>query len=239
VLLIFHKERRKKFMSDQKVLLGSRAHPVRLNYTHLVTPSALVINGQAIGDPVYSCTVSFSKDDQETLVRLRSALLTAWKEANPNKPFPKDVKNGLPLHDSDKEAAEKGIALKEEFKNTYYVRVKSTLKNPPYIIDEYKRAITNPTEGSKGNDIYNGVEAVVEASVFVYNTGLNAGISLWFLAVQTLHKGEEWKSILKSDLSGFEADELPAPSAEDAELIKDFADETLDSVEVNVDDLPF
>ena len=158
---------------------------VRLSYEHLIAPAA--INGG--DDPKYSASFIISKKDTETIQTIEKAVQDAIKQGITSKwGGKKPSKLKLPLRDGDDERPDD-----EAYKDAYFINANCTMQYPPFIIDAYKRPITNETE------IYSGCYGLGVVSFYPFDVNGNRGVACGLLGFVKTNDGEHLASRISVD----------------------------------------
>lgn len=146
---------------------------VRLAYVRVFEPHSM--NEGA--DPKYSVCVIVSKDDEETISRIKMAVEDAKKEGESKwgGKIPKNLK--LPLRDGDLEREDQ-----EEFENCYFFNCSS--KQAPGIVDVDRMPIFEQSE------IYSGIFARVSVNFYAFNSNGNRGIACGLNNIQKIRDGQ-------------------------------------------------
>lgn len=171
--------------SDTTIVTGK----VRLSYAHLfephVNPSA-----PAGSKPKYSATLLISKDDKETLDKIKKAqqnALEKFKDSKFEGKIPKAWKSTL--RDADSPEEEDMLEKNPEYAGHYFMSVSNTMR--PGLVDRNRTPILDPEE------IYSGCYARVQINAFAFNTQGNKGISFGLNNVQKLADGEPFGAVIE------------------------------------------
>lgn len=146
--------------------------PCRFSYAHLWEPDS--INGS---DPKYSVSCIISKDDKDTIAKIKKAIEAA-KEEGKGKwggKIPANLKT--PLRDGDIDRPED-----EAYADSMFLNANS--KQAPQIVDRQVQPILDQSE------VYSGCFGRVSITFYAYNSNGNKGIAAGLGNVQKLRDGE-------------------------------------------------
>lgn len=146
--------------------------PCRFAYINCWRPSS-----QYGGVQKYSVSALISKEDEETISKIQETIEFV-KEQSIQKwggRIPANLR--IPLHDGDEEKPDNVI-----FQNAYYINAKS--KEPPQIVDQNVKPITNQTE------VYSGCYGNISLTFYGYNFSGTKGIAAWLGNIQKIKDGE-------------------------------------------------
>lgn len=146
--------------------------PCRFSYAHLWEPDS--INGS---DPKYSVSCIISKEDKDTIAKIKKAIEVA-KEEGKGKwggKIPANLKT--PLRDGDIDRAED-----EAYADSMFLNANS--KQAPQIVDRQVQPILDQSE------VYSGCFGRVSITFYAYNSNGNKGIAAGLGNVQKLKDGE-------------------------------------------------
>lgn len=171
---------------------------VRFSYEHLFQPDA------APGaEPCYSVVAMIPKTDMATI----SALNAAWEDAKQygittkwNGTLPPVLQGGLKDGDGVKSD---GTPYGPECKGHYLLTCKTSVSNPPEIVDENLQKVIDPRK------VYSGCYGRVNVSMIPYNNQ-SKGIKAILNCVQFLQDGEPLGGKSVSAAEAFAAPAAPA-----------------------------
>lgn len=146
--------------------------PCRFSYAHLWEPDS--INGS---DPKYSVSCIISKEDKDTIAKIKKAIEVA-KEEGKGKwggKIPANLKT--PLRDGDIDRPED-----EAYADSMFLNANS--KQAPQIVDRQVQPILDQSE------VYSGCFGRVSITFYAYNSNGNKGIAAGLGNVQKLKDGE-------------------------------------------------
>lgn len=146
--------------------------PCRFSYAHLWEPDS--INGS---DPKYSVSCIISKEDKDTIAKIKKAIEVA-KEEGKGKwggKIPANLKT--PLRDGDIDRPED-----EAYADSMFLNANS--KQAPQIVDRQVQPILDQSE------VYSGCFGRVSIIFYAYNSNGNKGIAAGLGNVQKLKDGE-------------------------------------------------
>lgn len=144
--------------------------PARLDFVHVFEPWALRENEM----PKYSVTLIISKNDTDTIRKVKSAITQAYENGKSKlqNTEPKDVR--LPLRDGDAERPDNPA-----YRNSWFINATNNGKfGTPQVCDREKNKITDR------NQLYSGVWGNVHVSFKAYSVGDSKGIGCYLNAVQ-------------------------------------------------------
>ena len=152
--------------------------PARLDFVHVFEPWAFSVNDT----PRYSVTLIISKDDTDTIQKIRNALSQAYENSKSKLQSEyKDIRR--PIHDGDKEKPNNPA-----YKNCWFINATKLERfGAPAICDQNAQAITNRSE------LYSGVWGRVYVSFAAYYGGSGQsqkGIGCYLKAVQKIRDDE-------------------------------------------------
>lgn len=149
-----------------------------LVFPHLFEPKPIIINGQPQGDPLYSVSLLFDKQDLGDMKQIvRNLAQAQWPG--------QDLKSlHLPFRDGDSEAdkqAQKG-------RNGEFYRgrvlVKASSKFEPGVVGPDKQDIIDPKE------IYSGAIVRAQLNIKTFTAGVNKGVKCYLNHVMKTREGE-------------------------------------------------
>lgn len=147
---------------------------IRFSYCYVGSARRNEMNGK----DEFSTQILIDKDDADTVNKIKAAakaaLMAKWGDKVPAK-----VKN--PLRDGDTETKGDGSPLGAEYKNHYFMTVKSSRR--PGIVD------ANGNELIGANDVGSGDYGRVSLNAFAYDQSGNRGVSFGLNNVMLLQKG--------------------------------------------------
>lgn len=146
--------------------------PCRFSYAHLWEPDS--INGS---DPKYSVSCIISKEDKDTIAKIKKAIEVA-KEEGKGKwggKIPANLKT--PLRDGDIDRPGD-----EAYADSMFLNANS--KQAPQIVDRQVQPILDQ------NEVYSGCFGRVSITFYAYNSNGNKGIAAGLGNVQKLRDGE-------------------------------------------------
>ena len=157
-----------------KVITGK---DTRFSYLNANEPKA--ING---GKPKYSVSLIISKDDVQTIDKIKAAIEQAYKEGESKlkgdgKSDPSLEVLKTPLRDGDLERPDD-----EAYRNAYFVNANSPHK--PGIVDANRQEIIDTSE------LYSGIYGRASISFYAFNSNGNKGIACGLNNLQKLRDGE-------------------------------------------------
>lgn len=160
------------FANPTKVITGV----VRLSYANIW--QAKSING---GTPKFSTSVLISKDDKETVDKIKAAIQAAYEEGESKlkgngKTVPTFAAIKNPLRDGDVERPDD-----EAYANCYFINANSN--TAPGVVDANRQPIIDTSE------IYSGVYARVSLSFYAFNSNGNKGIACGLQNIQKIKDG--------------------------------------------------
>lgn len=158
-----------KVMPATKVITGT----VRFSYAHVFEPTSV----EEGGVKKYSVSLIISKDDKETVAKIKKAVEAA-KEEGKGKwggKIPANLK--LPLRDGDVDRPDDPA-----YENSWFINCSSTQK--PQVIDRMKQPLTNTDE------FYSGCYGRASLNFFAFNTSGNKGIAAGLNNLQKFKDGE-------------------------------------------------
>ena len=148
---------------------------VRFSFCNVCSPRRNEFNGK----DEFSTQILVAKSDTATVAALKAAakaaLATKWGDKVPAK-----VRN--PLRDGDTETKGDGSALGPEYKNHFFMTVKSSKR--PGIID------SSGVELLGHDDVASGDWGRVSLNAYAYDAAGNKGVSFGLNNVQLMNKGE-------------------------------------------------
>lgn len=172
-----------------KVITGK----VRASFVHVFEPQS--INGS---EPKYSCSIIISKDDKETIGRIREAIeeakqngVTKWGGK-----IPPNLK--LPLRDGDVDRPDDPA-----YENCYFINASSLEK--PGVVDRKRVPITDPLA------VYSGCYIRASINFYPFNANGNRGVAAGLANIQFWCDGEPLNGRVRAE------DEFEALDAEDDE----------------------
>lgn len=150
--------------------------PCRLSYAHIFEPDS--INGS---EPKYSVSCIISKEDTETIAKIKKAVEIA-KEEGKGKwggKIPSNLK--LPLRDGDEDRPDD-----EAYAGSYFLNANS--RQAPQVVDSRVQPIIDQSE------VYSGCYGRVSVTFYAYNSNGNKGVAAGLGNVQKLKDGEPLSS---------------------------------------------
>jgi len=152
-----------------KVVTGK----VRFSYVHVFEPQA----AQEGGTPKHSMSIIISKDDKETIDKVKKGFEDAKEEYKAlwGGSIPKGLKGGL--RDGDTEKDDPAYA------NSYFINANSLQK--PGVVDADLNPILDKSE------FYSGCYGRVSLSFYGYNSNGSKGVGCGLNNVQKLEDGEK------------------------------------------------
>lgn len=175
-------------LNNTKIVTGM----VRLSYLNVFEPRAMV-EGQ---DPKYSVCMLISKEDKDTLKKIKDAVNEAKKVGTSlwGGKIPTTLKT--PLRDGDEERPDQ-----EEYKNCYFLN--ATSKQKPGVVDKRLNEIIDSSE------LYSGCYGRVSVNFYPFNQAGNKGIACGLQNMQKLKDGEPLggRARAEDDFSAFEDEE--------------------------------
>lgn len=156
-------------MADEKLPTKVTTGKFRSSYANVFVARSI-----EDGDPMYSITMLFDKDDpclKDLKKVAKNAVANKWG-SNP----PKNLRS--PFRDPDDDDKHPG----EAYKGKIYIRASS--KTKPGIVDAHRNAIIDP------NEFYSGCYARATLNAFGYDTKGNKGVSFGLNNLQKLGEGE-------------------------------------------------
>jgi hypothetical protein len=148
---------------------------VRFSFCNVCSPRRNEFNGK----DEFSTQILVAKSDTATVAALKAAakaaLATKWGDKVPAK-----VRN--PLRDGDTETKGDGSALGPEYKDHFFMTVKSSKR--PGIID------SSGVELLGSDDVASGDWGRVSLNAYAYDAAGNKGVSFGLNNVQLMNKGE-------------------------------------------------
>ena len=177
---------------------------VRFSYCNVGASRKNEMNGK----DEFSTQIIVSKDDTETVGALKAAAKAAL-QAKFGEKIPPKVRN--PMRDGDTETKSNGDPLGDEYKNSYFVTVKSNKR--PGIIDAHGVELLG------ADDVVSGDFGRVSLNAFAYDQAGNRGVSFGLNNVQLLEKGTSLGGVRRSafDDFGVASSSTAAPAASAAE----------------------
>ncbi len=163
-----------KFINLTKVITGPET---RWSYANVWDPKS--INGS---NPKYSLSLIISKDDEETLNKIKAAIQAAYEEGEAKlkgngKTVPPLSAIKSPLRDGDIEKPDD-----EAYKNAYFINANST--TAPGIVDKDRQPIIDRSE------VYSGVYGRASINFYAFNVNGNKGIACGLNNLQKIKDGE-------------------------------------------------
>jgi len=166
------------------------------------------------GDPKYSITMMFDKNNQEQMGFLRevmkdleTALAQQWPDeaVRPRTPLVGETRS--PIKDGDKTVNTNGIPLVEknaEYAGHYILRASST--NKPVVVDANGQDIID------SNEIYGGCFCKVNFTTYAFTSPQNKGVTFGLNGVQKVEDGESFGGgrMSKEDMFGAPGQNNPA-----------------------------
>jgi len=148
---------------------------VRFSFCNVCSPRRNEFNGK----DEFSTQILVAKSDTATVAALKAAakaaLATKWGDKVPTK-----VRN--PMRDGDTETKGDGSALGPEYKDHFFMTVKSSKR--PGIID------SSGVELLGHDDVASGDWGRVSLNAYAYDAAGNKGVSFGLNNVQLMNKGE-------------------------------------------------
>lgn len=150
--------------------------PCRFSYVHIFEPDS--INGS---EPKYSVSCIISKEDKETIAKIKKAVEIA-KEEGKGKwggKIPSNLK--LPLRDGDEDRPDDAA-----YAGSYFLNANS--RQAPQVVDSRVQPIIDQSE------VYSGCYGRVSVTFYAYNSNGNKGVAAGLGNVQKLKDGEPLSS---------------------------------------------
>ena len=145
----------------------------RLSYSHIFEAAAI----NDVGDPKFSACIIVSKNDTETLAKLKAAMEAAVAEGIKTKWKGKRPPNlKLPLRDGDTERPDD-----ENFAGCYFLNANA--KNRPGVVDLNLNPILDTTE------VYSGCYCRFAISFYPFSASGNNGVAVGLNNVQKVADG--------------------------------------------------
>ena len=150
----------------------------RASYVHLFEKTS--VEG---GKEHYSCSFIIRKDDAKTVEAVKKAIQAAYEEGREKlkgtgKTVPSFEALKNPLRDGDVEFPDR-----EEYKGCYFLNANNYNRRPTVVDTEFK-PIEEPTE------VYSGMYCKAFCNAYVFNRGVNKGITISLEHVMKVADGE-------------------------------------------------
>ncbi len=175
-----------------RILIGSRANPVRFSYAHVFTPKA-----HDGGDPKYSVSVIIPKSDKAMIKKINTAINAAKKEGIASKwngKLPPASKLDLCLRDGDEEKPDD-----EAYADSMYLNAKSASKCG--LVNSRKEEIIDAEEFKSGD------YGRLTVNFYPYSVSGSKGVAAGLDNIQKLQDGEALGGSRKSAFDDFDDDE--------------------------------
>lgn len=140
-------------------------------------PAVFSAQAYGEGDPKFSTTIIFSNDiSQEGLIAdMEAALIKKFGKV--------PAKWVSPIKDGN-EKTDKDGNQRPEYKDTWYITLKSKADDKPVVVDENRDPILD------SNEVYGGCLGRASFNAFAYEYMGKKGVSLYLKGVQKLGAGE-------------------------------------------------
>lgn len=161
-------------METTKVIMGSKANPVRFSYAH-VFEAVAIQDGQT---PKFSVSIIISKDDTQTIEKVKAAIALAAEQGKAKfkgGKVPATYKQ--PLRDGDIDRPDD-----EAYENSYFINASSTRK--PGIVD------ANTEELMSQDEFYSGCYGRASVNFYAFSASGNTGVAAGLQNLQKLNDGE-------------------------------------------------
>lgn len=176
-----------KIMATTKVIIGSKALPVRFSYAHIWEPKA-VVPGQ---EEKYSVSILIPKSDKKTIQKINEAIDAALEEGKPKFGGKIPARFKSPLRDGDIDRPED-----EAYQDHYYINANNTRK--PEVVD------ANLEEIMDRNEFYSGCFGRASVNFFAYNfENTSKGVGASLNNLQKLEDGDPFGAVTASASSDF------------------------------------
>ena len=154
-----------------KIITGK----VRFSYLNWASPKVNDLSGKS----EFSTQILIPKTDKATVKAIQEASKAVQVKKWGAK-LPANVRN--PLRDGDTETKEDGSPMPEEYKNHFWLNIKSDVR--PGVVDGQLQAIIDP------NDFRSGDYGRVSINAFAYDAKGNKGVSFYWNNCQMLERGD-------------------------------------------------
>lgn len=159
----------KKSPSPTYVVTGK----IRLSYLNVFEPKA----AEGSTEKKYSASIIISKDDKETLAKIKKAVDAAIEEGKQSKFAGKTKNLKTPLRDGDEERDQD-----EAYENCFFFNASS--KRKPGLVDKQLNEIIDPA------DLYSGCYARVAVNFYPFNFNGKVGVAAGLQNIQKISDGE-------------------------------------------------